>query len=122
MGAAYNFQFAQLIALATFAGMLFTKDERRWKAGPEVYLLMAFLVWMSLTTLGAIEPEAAFGEWKRVMKIQLMRLVALIVLHSRRHIELLIWVITLSVAFYGVKGGLFTIIDRRKLSRLGTGR
>src|SRR5215470_14518218 len=109
-GMAYNFPFAQLVAIATLVGLLVTKDERRWKAGPEVYVLLVFLLWMSLTTLQALEPDAAFEEWKRVMKIQLMGFVALIVLNSRRHIELLTWVITLSIAFYGVKGGLFTIL------------
>ena len=38
-GLAYDFQFAYIIALLTLAGLFFTKDERRWKGGVEVYLL-----------------------------------------------------------------------------------
>jgi putative inorganic carbon (HCO3(-)) transporter len=109
-GFAYSFQFAQLIALATLAGLIFTKDERRWKAGPEVYLLIVFLLWMSLTTFFALEPEAAFDEWKRVIKIQVMGLVALVVLHSRQHINLLIGVLAISIGYFGTKGGVFTIL------------
>jgi probable O-glycosylation ligase (exosortase A-associated) len=109
-GAAFDFQFAQIIAIATFAGMLFTKDERRWKAGPEIYLLLAFIAWVSITTLQAIEPVEAANEWKRVIKIQLMGLVTLVLLHTRTHIQTLVWILALSIAFYGVKGGLFTII------------
>jgi probable O-glycosylation ligase (exosortase A-associated) len=109
-GAAYDFQFALVIAAVTFAGLLFTKDERRWKAGPEVYVLMLLLVWVSLTTLQAMEPQAAYDEWKRVLKIQVMTFVALIVLHSKRHIEVLVWILALSVGFFGIKGGIFTIL------------
>lgn len=102
--------FAQLVALTTFAGILFTKDERRWKAGPEVYVLIVLLAWMSVTTLFALEPGHAFELWKKVMKIQVMTFVALVVLYSRRHIELFVWTLALSVGFYGVKGGVFTIV------------
>jgi putative inorganic carbon (HCO3(-)) transporter len=109
-GPAFDFPFALTVAVATFVGIFVTKDERRWKAGPEVYLLIALLVWMSITTLQALEPVEAAELWKRVMKIQVMGFVALIVLHSRQHIELLVWVLALSVAYYGVKGGIFTIL------------
>jgi probable O-glycosylation ligase (exosortase A-associated) len=36
-------------------------------------------------------------------------LVALVVLHSRKHILVLTWVLVGSLAFFGVKGGLFTL-------------
>ena len=117
--AAFDFQFAQIIAVATFAGILFTKDERRWKGGPEVYVLIVLLVWMSVTTLFALEPDHAFELWKQVMKVQVMTFVALLVLHSRRHIELFVWALALSVGFYGVKGGLFTIITGGNFHVLG---
>lgn len=43
------------------------------------------------------------------MKIDLMILVAMVVLYSRRHITSLAWVLAGSIGFYGVKGGLFTL-------------
>lgn len=39
-----------------------------------------------------------------------MTLVALAALQERRHIELFIWVNVLSIGFYGLKGGIFTIM------------
>lgn len=39
-------------------------------------------------------------------KIDLMVLVAMAVLYSRKHIAMLAWVLTGSLGFYGVKGGL----------------
>ena len=34
-----------------------------------------------------------------------MTLVALAVLHEKKHIELFVWVNALSIGFYGLKGG-----------------
>ncbi|MCX7901668.1 MAG: DUF5935 domain-containing protein, partial [Burkholderiaceae bacterium] len=46
---------------------------------------------------------------ERVLKIQLFTFVALLVLYKREHAIWLIATVTLSVGFYGVKGGLFTL-------------
>jgi probable O-glycosylation ligase (exosortase A-associated) len=45
----------------------------------------------------------------KVMKIQLMTFVAMALLHERRQLDTFVWVIALSLGFYGVKGGLFTL-------------
>jgi putative inorganic carbon (hco3(-)) transporter len=109
-GLAFNFPFAQLIGGVTILSLLFTSDERRWKAGPEVYMLIALLAWMCVTTIFALEPASAALEWKRVMKIQVMTFVILLVLHTRQHVTLLTIVLALSVGYFGVKGGIFTIL------------
>jgi probable O-glycosylation ligase (exosortase A-associated) len=38
-----------------------------------------------------------------------MVFVALYLLHSKQHVQVLIWILAGSVAFYGIKGGLFTL-------------
>jgi probable O-glycosylation ligase (exosortase A-associated) len=44
------------------------------------------------------------------MKIMLMTAITLMVLRSRQDIQRLVWVIVISLGFYGVKGGLFTLV------------
>jgi len=46
---------------------------------------------------------------KKVLKIDFMILVSLMLLHTRRHIELFMWILVFSIGFFGVKGGLFTL-------------
>jgi probable O-glycosylation ligase (exosortase A-associated) len=46
----------------------------------------------------------------KMLKVQLMTFVAFLAIRDRKHIEALIWVIVISVGFYGFKGGLFTIL------------
>jgi probable O-glycosylation ligase (exosortase A-associated) len=90
-------------------GLVFTKDEKHFPVTPITVLLILLPLWMTLTTFFALEPDAAWYQWNKVSKIFLMLLVTVAVLHSRRHIEWFIWITLGSVAFYGVKGGIFTL-------------
>jgi len=108
-GLAYDFPFAQIVALTTLLSVLLTRDERRFKGGVEGGLLLAFALWMCITTPFAFNPNIAVQLLERVLKIQLMVFVALVVLGSKRHLNLLVWIMVFSLGFYGVKGGLFTL-------------
>src|SRR5215470_1345419 len=108
-GPAYNFQFAFVVAVLTLVGLLITKDERRWKGGIEVYLLVAFVVWFCLSTPFAFNFDEALPMMERALKVQIMVFVALILLNSKLHLDVLVWTIALSIGYYGVKGGLYTL-------------
>jgi probable O-glycosylation ligase (exosortase A-associated) len=67
------------------------------------------VLWMNVTTFFALDAAGSLPMWERVMKIQFMVFVALYLLHSKQHIQVLIWILAGSVAFFGIKGGLFTL-------------
>ena len=106
-GLAYDFPFALVIAIATFVGVVFTRDHRQIKGGAPGLVLIVFTAWICFATLFSFNPEPANAYWDRVMKIFLMTGVLMVLLHTRRHVELLVWTMVLSLAFYGVKGALF---------------
>jgi putative inorganic carbon (hco3(-)) transporter len=110
-GFAYDFPFAALIAVCTLLGLLVTQDELRYDMNLVLFLLLLFPLWMCVTYAFALEREAGFGRWVEVMKIFFFIHVSALVLRTRRHIEWLLWVIVVSVGFFGVKGGLFTILS-----------
>lgn len=106
---AYNAPFAAMAAGATFIALVTSKDPVRLPQSPTVRLLIAFTVWMGVSTAFAMFVMGSFAEFQRVFKIQLMTFVALAVLHEKHHIQLFVWINALSLGFYGVKGGLYTI-------------
>ena len=53
------------------------------------------------------------------MKIQVMTFVTLLVMAQRERLHMLIWVIVVSLGFYGVKGGVFTILTGAQHHVLG---
>ena len=101
---------AAAIAVSLLLGVLITKDRRNFFLTRETVALMLFMLWMCITLPFSFNFDLAFGLWNRVMKIDLMILVAMVVLYSRKHITMLVWVLVGSIGFYGVKGGLFTIL------------
>jgi putative inorganic carbon (hco3(-)) transporter len=108
-GPAYDFQFAQLIAIATLVGLLFSRDERVLKGGTPAVILVALFAWCLVNTVMALSPAASWQYLDRVYKTMLMLAVLLLALSTRRHAELLLATIVLSLGFYGVKGGIFTL-------------
>jgi probable O-glycosylation ligase (exosortase A-associated) len=64
---------------------------------------------MVVTCIFAFFPDAAWMQWNKVWKIQLMTLITMMLITDRQRINGLIWVIVGSLGYYGVKGGLFTI-------------
>jgi probable O-glycosylation ligase (exosortase A-associated) len=109
-GIAFEFPFAQVVAIATLIGLLFTNEPRRFKGGAAACILVLFMVWTWVTTSTALVPEAAWAMLDRVFKIQLFTLVALLVLYKRQHVLWLAGTLVISIGYYGVKGGLFTLV------------
>lgn len=110
----FNWRLASLPVAAAMAGsvllgLVITSDKRNYYATRESITLMLFMAWMCITLPFSYSFSESVQLWSRVMKIDLMILVALVVLHDRRHIMALAWVLVGSIGFYGVKGGLFTI-------------
>lgn len=106
-GFAYDFPFAMLVAICTLAGLLFTKERRAIPFTQLTFWWLLMIVWMNVTTFFCINPERTFPEWDRTMKIQLMTFVTMVLIHRRQHINWLVWTIAGSIAFFGIKGGVF---------------
>lgn len=102
--------FAAAVGGATLIGLFITKDRRDYSLNRENITLMLFMLWMCVTLPASILFDQSFELWKRVMKIDLMILVAIVLLHSKRHMMLLTWVLVFSIGFFGVKGGAFTLL------------
>ena len=108
-GFARTYPFAAIIAVVTVLAMLASKERFRLPLTPVTGLFLAFVAWMSLGTLFAIHPDEVSTQWIKVLKISGMTLVVLMLLKEYKHVKWLIWTIVVSVGYYGVKGGLFTL-------------
>jgi putative inorganic carbon (HCO3(-)) transporter len=108
-GPAYDFPFAALVAIVTIVSLFLKNQPKRFPFTPTTAALMIFIAWTTLTTVFALEQELAWAEWNRVSKTFLMVLVSMLVLRSKEDIKLFVWVTGLSLGFYGLKGGIFTL-------------
>jgi putative inorganic carbon (hco3(-)) transporter len=106
-----TFPVAATVAIATLIGLMIApSSEKRfpWRREPITLILM--MVFFCITLLFAFNVEGSYEQFKKVMKIDLMVLVALYLLHSKKQITVLCWALVISIGFYGVKGGIFTVM------------
>jgi putative inorganic carbon (HCO3(-)) transporter len=109
-GFAMNMPFAQVAFLVTAMSMFMSKEPKRIPWTRETILLVIFMLWMTLTTLMAFYSNLAWVHWEKVIKIQMGTFMTLMLVTSKERLRLFIWVICLSIGYYGIKGGIFTIM------------
>jgi probable O-glycosylation ligase (exosortase A-associated) len=109
-GAAYDFPFAALMAAATLGSLLVSRQRKNIPVNSFTVMLLIFCAWTTLTSFFALEPVFVWREWERVMKTFGMLLLTLMAVRTEKDIKQLVWVIALSLGFYGFKGGLHTIL------------
>ncbi len=108
-GFALTAPFAQVTALVAMISLVLDHKNLRMPRDPVVLTLALFVVWMGIATFNAIHVSVSTDNYITVLKIQLMTFIAFLAIRERKHIEAFVWIIVISVGFYGFKGGLFTI-------------
>ncbi len=109
-GFAVSFPWVQMVAIVTLAGFFFSKESKRIPSSTISVLLLMFLLWTGLTTFFAAVPDSAWAAWLEFAKVLVMVFVTLALVNNRERIHWLVWVIVVSLGFYGVKGGVFTLL------------
>src|SRR6185503_8233414 len=94
----------------TVLGLPFSRDVKALPRTMEVYLLFALWGWFLLTTIFAYYPADAWGQFSKVSKILVGIFLSLILLQEERKFRALVWVIAMSIGFYGCNGGICAIM------------
>lgn len=110
-GFAYSMPFAMAAAAILVFSMLINAKQVRWNFTYPTPLLLLFVTWMGITTLFAILVEESFSRYVEVLKVMLMLLPIAAVIRTREHIISFVVVVTASIGFFGIKGGLFTLLS-----------
>jgi putative inorganic carbon (HCO3(-)) transporter len=109
-GWAYSMPFSEIVALCTLVSMLVNpKKLYRFPHDRVAIILVLFVLWLGVSPLFSFHPDREFEPWSRAVKIQFMGLIALLLVGNREQLHKLTWVLALSVGFFGIKGGIFTI-------------
>lgn len=109
-GAAYDFPFAKIAAVATILGLLFTRDRMPLPKTRETVLIILLGIYFTFTNFFAFYPEAAWIQWEKVIKILIMTLVTMTLINDQRKLKYFIMIIAFSIGFLGIKGGIFSLV------------
>ncbi len=110
-GFAFNMPFAQIVAITLLAAIVFSREKFRFPWSGTVKVWLCYIFWMGISTAFAVYPKSAMGEFTRILKIQLVTFLTLLLLDNYKKIHTLVWVIALSIGFFSIKGGVFTILN-----------
>jgi probable O-glycosylation ligase (exosortase A-associated) len=105
-----TFPLEKLIAGSTIVGYIFSNEEKRLPRHRECGMIIA--LWLTCvvgTLFGAVEPERSFDQLLYLTKVWLMVLLLTSMCNDAHRFRLLIRVTALSIGFYAIKGGLFSI-------------
>jgi probable O-glycosylation ligase (exosortase A-associated) len=102
--------WAFIVGALTFAAWVFSRENKKCPMTPVTILMIAFVLWCTLTTATAYVQDDAWTYWLRYIKIMSMIFLTMILFQDHQRLHVLIWTIVVSIGFYGVKGGVFSVL------------
>src|SRR5208282_3466664 len=74
------------------------------------WLLLAYVAMITIATSFALVPDLAWPKWWITVKAFIYVFVTAALLTNRVRIHALIWIMVIAVGYYGIKGGVFTLV------------
>ena len=110
-GVAADLPWAALVFCATVAGCVRAGEPRRLALNAVTVLMMALMACFTITSLAALGPPGAvWAKWEQTEKILLALLLTASLLSDRWRLHALIWIMVIAIGYYGVRGGIFSIL------------
>jgi len=109
-GFSRSFPINLIVAVVTIGAWIFSKERKQPPFDATFFLLCLFLIWITINGFQAVDPQWSWPLWDRTWRIIALGILISVLATGRVRVHALIWVIVLSVFYYGVKGGLFTLM------------
>ena len=110
-GFAFDMPFAQIVGIVLLLGLVVSKEPKRipWNAVTVLWLM--FVAWMFVTTAFSLVPEYALEGLNKSFKIQFFSFMVLMLINNEQRLKWFVLVVAFSIAFYGIKGGVYTLLN-----------
>jgi len=113
-----TFPVALTFALATLVAMVVRQRFGRFPVLAETVLILTWFCYTTITTIVGIGPEG-WTYWDQFSKMLLMSTLAGMLLQTRKDLNRFVIVITASIAFFSIKGGIFSILTKGRYQVFG---
>lgn len=110
-GFARDFRWGLVIGAVTIFAWLLSRERKFVPLSPVNVAILLFIFWFSLTTYFAMVPEAAAVKWDIVIRIMILALLSGAMINNKVRAHAMVWVIALSVGYFGAKGGAFVLVS-----------
>jgi probable O-glycosylation ligase (exosortase A-associated) len=112
-GFAKNIRWSYYVAIVTFAGFLVSCERKRWfRHDWRCYVMMALVVLIGIGIALSENPNARqIDRYIEYIKIVAVALFTTAVVTTKERLRILCWVVALSFGFFGVKSGIWGILN-----------
>lgn len=109
-GALNSLPYVLIVAATTLLAWFLSREPKRIPMGATTILLLLFSVWMTLTTVTAFNQALGWYYWDRNIKTMVFTFAVMGLMTNRVRLHALIWVIVLSLGYFGAAGGMFVFL------------
>ncbi len=109
-GFAQGLQFNLIVAIVTMLAWLLSRERKLPPANPLVATFVMFLLLMVLSQATAVYPAYSWPYFEQFMKTMVFIFLGMVMLTGKARIHGMLWVYAISLGYFGVKGGAFTLL------------
>jgi probable O-glycosylation ligase (exosortase A-associated) len=110
-GMSSDIPWALMIVCVTLLGCVLAREPKHPAFNSLTILIIAFLLCISLTSLTALAPaDQVEAKWLTVFKTFLFLLITAHLLTDKTRVTALLWVMVISLGYFGVRGGGFALL------------
>lgn len=99
---------AFIIAVLTMAAFFLDK-KRSVPKSPIFILIGCFIVTLTISAIFSLAPDISWDLWSRDVKTLFFCLIVFMMTTTKLRVQALIWIAIVSLGYYGIKGGAFSI-------------
>jgi probable O-glycosylation ligase (exosortase A-associated) len=110
-GFAAEIRWGLIIGFVTIFAWLVSRESKNLVPNMTAALIILFSVWLTLTTQTALSQELAWVKWDWVIRIMGLAVIAAPMITSKVRVHAMVWILTLSVGYFGAKGGASVLVN-----------
>jgi probable O-glycosylation ligase (exosortase A-associated) len=99
-----------IVAGAAILSWLVSPEPKKIPRSAITTLFLVFLVWMTFNSIFAYDPAWSWPYWDRTWRVFALGFLIAATATNKVRINAVIWIAAISLMYYGVKGGIFTVM------------
>jgi probable O-glycosylation ligase (exosortase A-associated) len=112
-GFARGMRWSYYVAIVTFAGFLVSRERKKWfEKDPRCYVMLTLALLIGMGIIASQDASVRqFSRYLEYVKIVAVALFTTAIVTTRERLRVILWIVALSFAFFGVKSGLMGLAN-----------
>lgn len=110
-GALASMPLNLILAALTLTAWLLSKESKKLPGTKLSVFLCLFAFFLILSQLFSVDANLSNEAFQRFIRVLVFVIFCQVIINSRLRIQAMIWIVVISVGYYSIKGGIFTLIS-----------